>query len=151
MSNRANMLEAALASEIPDSRGWPRTAVGGSLLLEAPSPLGDRRIEIELRPDGDVDVRFHHRAFGGGSAEAHWPIPPAREVEVLRELARFAADLVTERIVVAFRRGWSGGRDFLTAAEVSPERRRGLNRVISSRGTYDWDAASADDTSRPAV
>ena len=150
MSNRASLLEAALASEIPDSRGWARAAVGGSFLLEAPSPLEDRRIEIELRPDGDVDVRFHHRAIGGGSAEAHWPIPPERESEVLHEVARFVADLVAERAVVGFRRGWSGGREFLTAAEVSPERRRGLTRVISSRGTYDWDAAAAD-PSRPAV
>ena len=144
-AERASLLERALDAEIPDSRTWAREAVAGSWCVALPSPVAPdvRRLEIELRPDGDVDVRFHHGLAGRGAAEAHCLVDDGREAEVFREVARFVADLLAERVALAFRGGWfRGGREFIPTTELTPERRRPLEHVVSWRGTYDWSAAS---------
>ncbi len=104
---------------------------------------------MELRPEGDVDVRLEydapHPATGRGPAEAHFLIATegaAGDADALAAVARFVADLLAERFVLALRSGWfRGGREFLAPAELTPERRRGFDRVVSWRGAYDEPAA----------
>jgi hypothetical protein len=142
-TDRATILERLLTAEIPESRSWTRGASAGGWWTEVPSPAapGERRLEVELRQDGDVDVRFHYSAKSRGPAEAHYPVVDGHEAEVLRHVARFVADLLAERLVLAFRRGWfRGGREFIPPAELTPEHKRQLECVISWRGTYDWPA-----------
>jgi hypothetical protein len=140
-AERASLLDRALADEIPESHAWTREALAGSWRVVLPSTVApsERRLEIELRPDGDVDVRFHYSRASRGPAEAHGPVDAGREAEVFREVARFVADLLAERVVLAFRRGWfRGGREFIPTTELTPERRRRLAQVVSWRGTHDW-------------
>lgn len=69
----------------------------------------------------------------------HLPEGEEEEAEALEDTARFVADLVEERLVLAYRRGWlTGGSEFIEPTELTPERRRRLEWVASWRGTYDW-------------
>ncbi len=159
---RAAARAPALAALVPESRGGARDrgADGwctGSTAAPAPALAGARRLAVELRPDGDVDVRLHygapHPATGRGPAEAHFLVASdgaAGEADALAAAARFVADLLAERLVLALRRGWlRGGREFLAPAELTPERRRRVDRVVSWRGAYDWPAARPDDPPHP--
>ncbi len=161
---RAAALAHALAALVPESRSWEqdRGADGWctwSTDAPTPAPAGARRLEVELRPDGDVDVRLHygvpHPATGRGPAEAHFLVSAegeGGEADALAAVARFVADLLAERLVLALRSGWfRGGREFLAAAELTPERRRRFDRVVSWRGAYDSPAAPDGDPPRPAA
>ena len=143
LSERALLLESALAEALPASRAWTRNAGGGTWWVEVSSPTATdgRRLTVELRPDGDVDVRFYvgPSGIGRGPYEAQWPVPEDQEPEVMAAVARFVAALVDERLVLAHRRAWlGGGREFVEPGELTPARRRRLDWVASWRGTYDW-------------
>jgi hypothetical protein len=160
--DRAVALAHALAAAVPASRGWARDGAPDdgctwSTLAPSLAPRGARRLDVELRPDGDVDVRLYyaapHPATGRGPAEAHFLVDADGEAgaaDALAAVARFVADLLAERLVLGLRRGWfRGGREFLALGELTAARRRTFDRVVSWRGSYDWSAARDGDPPRP--
>ncbi len=105
--------------------------------MPAPVEPEARRLEIELRADGDVDVRFHLPERKGGPFEAHfvvWENPDEGMVAV----AGFVADLIEERLILGWDRSFfRGGRVFFAPEELEPRRRK-LSWTASWRATYDW-------------
>ena len=53
--------------------------------------------------------------------------------------AQFVADLIAERLVLAYKKGvLSGGREFPRPGDLTHKARRGFAWVTSWQGTYDW-------------
>ena len=141
-AQHASLLERALIDAIPESHAWQRYDAQGEWCVEKASSLADgRKLQIAVRRDGDVEVRIYVGPVGVGRApyEAHFPVPEGEEPQVLAEVARFVADWYAERLVLVYRRGWlRAGRDFVSASDLTPNRRRRLRWTASWRGTNDW-------------
>jgi hypothetical protein len=154
-ADRAALLCQLLTRRIPESSAWQqnRSSVTGpagedweSFLIEAPSlaHLGEQRLELEVRPDGDIDVRCHVGAARPSPVEAHFVVEDGSEAETLDEVARFVTDVLAEQIVVVARPGIFGaGLEFLPVAELTPDRRERSVCIVSWRGTYDRRSRSA--------
>jgi len=65
-------------------------------------------------------------------------MPDESDSDTLAEWATFVDDLLNERVVLAMRRGWLGGREFLPVEELTPARREKFLWIASWRGTYDY-------------
>jgi hypothetical protein len=144
-----SIFERALSAALPESRnwerGWTHRPDGASWWVETSSPAAPdgRKLGIYISAAGDVTVSFFvgPTGVGRGPYEGQLALPEGeeKEVEALEDTARFVAELVEERLVLAYRRGWvTGGREFIAPTALTPERRRSLEWVASWRGTYDW-------------
>jgi hypothetical protein len=144
-----SIFERALSEALPEShnweRGWTHQPDGKSWWLETSSQAAPdgRKLGIYISAAGDVTVSFFVGPTGVGRGPYGGQLAPPEgeeeEAEALEDTARFVADLVEERLVLAERQGWlTGGTEFIEPTELTPERRRNLEWVASWRGTYDW-------------
>ena len=137
-----SLFERALAQALPESRAWKRdwSRYGWSIETSSTTAPDGRNLAVAI--DGhELTVYFYvgPTGVGRGPYEANDTVPDEGKAEVLEEWARFVADLVEERLVLVYRRGWlKGGRDFIEPTELTPELRQRLEWVASWRGTYDW-------------
>jgi hypothetical protein len=145
---RWRSLVAALATVVPESRDWARVpptessddGLAGEGWLEVASSTrpGEQSLIVRLRSDGDLQVEYHVATRRGSPFEALFVVPPGEESAVSAAVARFVADLVNERLVLAYVRELvGGGRQFLTAEQVALVPTRRLGWATSWRGSHD--------------
>src|SRR5581483_3074018 len=89
-----------------------------------------RRIEIQFRSDGDVDVAFFLEQVRGSPFEQHLLVAGEPIEEAALGIATFANDIVAERLVLVWK-GFPAGRRFVPPADALDAR-----WVASWLGTY---------------
>ena len=125
---------AAVAASIATPRN-------DTVTIADPSGHSDRVIEVRIRDDSDVEVKFFVPGKPSSPFEQVFSGPTPEAEMVLREALSFVADLIADRIVLAWdSRLLRGGRRFLNASDLKPESLRHLAWVVSWRGTHDWNA-----------
>jgi hypothetical protein len=96
---------------------------------------------ILLRHDGDIQVEYHIANKKGTPFEALFPLSKGQEAEVIENVSAFVADLLSERLVLAYAKSWlKGGRRFLVAPNITESERHTLRWITSWFGTYDWES-----------
>lgn len=114
------------------NREWSETR--DLLRLQSPATRPGRHLEIQFRPDGDVDVAYFLDGVKGTPFEQHFTVCGEPVDQAAIAIVRFADDLTCERLVLVWAKGLSGGRRFVPLAET-----RSARWVSSWRGTYDRD------------
>ena len=147
--DRARLLDEALAKVVPESPRWVRgtSAVipGASFKpqcwIEITSPVQpeSQRLVALLRHDGDIQVEYHIATKSGSPFEVLFPLPENQEAEVIEQVSLFVADLLAERLVLAYRKSlFNGGRCFLDPKSITESGHKGYRWIVSWLGTYDW-------------
>lgn len=155
--DRIRLLDDALAREVPDSRERARerslTDSGSSRQLEYwiefPSLLRPtaQRLVVLLRRDGDMQVEYHIADKVGSPFEMLFDVRDGQERSAIEEVSRFVADLLAERLVLAYAKGlFKGGSYFLPPESLTDQHR--FSWITSWLGTFDW-AATSDQLSNP--
>lgn len=117
------------------------TARNDTITFADPSGDSDRRIELRIRADSDLEVAFVVPTRAGSPFEQVFSGPPPEADVVLREALCFVRDLLVERTVLAWdARSLRGGRRFLKTGDLNREALRQFAWVVSWRGTHDWNA-----------
>jgi hypothetical protein len=144
--DRLHLLDEALARAVPESRAWARRAwpeteaIPTEYSIDVPSPLRAeaQHLTILLRHDGDIQVEYHIAGERGSPFEALFIIDD-QATDAIDEVARFVAELLSEKAILAYAKGfWRGGRRFLAPSVLTESARRELLWTTSWRGTYDW-------------
>ena len=144
--DRMRLLDEALALAMPESRGWARGRQMANtdnsehwIVVRSPARPVARRLRIVLRHDGDIQVEFHIEGKPGSPFEALFVLQAGHEEEAIEHASRFVADIVTERLVLAYAKGvLKGGRRFLAPGLAESDRRH-LKWSSSWLGTNDWE------------
>ncbi len=130
-SRIVNMLRERVHNALATDREW---SVGDdALCLHSPATHPPRRIEIQFRSDGDVDVAFFLEQVRGSPFEQHLLVAGEPIEEAALGIATFANDIVAERLVLVWK-GFPAGRRFVPPADALDAR-----WVASWLGTYDRD------------
>lgn len=109
-------------------------------IAPASGPTG-LRLEVRVRSTADLEVAFVVPSKTGSPFEQVFVGPPEEEDAVVEEVVGFVADLVAERMVLAWDARWfRGGRRFLRIDELTPDALRHLAWVISWGRSHDWNA-----------
>ena len=141
---KKRLLDEALARTIPQSREWVRqqenTGDSGYWVeVQAPAQPIARHLTIVLRHDGDIQIEYHLAGKPSSPFEYLISLEPGHEEQAIEVASRFVADLVTERLVLAYAKGiLKGGRRFL-APDLAHSDRGRLGWISSWLGTYDWE------------
>jgi hypothetical protein len=144
--DRKRLLDEVLARAIPESREWARGLSPSDIgefqyWVEVRSPARPtvQRLNILLRHDGDIQVEYHIAEKSGSPFELLFVPEAGKEEEAIKQASRFVADLLAERLVLAYGKGaFRGGRRFLIPA-LAEANRRHLKWSTSWLGTYDWE------------
>ena len=145
--HRLHLLDEALALAVPESRAWARRAwpeneaFPTEYSIDVPSPLRPeaQHLTILLRHDGDIQVEYQIAGERGSPFEALFVINDDQAADAIDEVARFVADLLSEKGILAYAKGfWRGGRRFLAPSILTDSARPELLWTTSWRGTYDW-------------
>jgi hypothetical protein len=139
------LLDEALARAIPESREWGRgQSPAGTddfeYWVEARSPARPtvQRLRILLRHDGDIQVEYHIAEKSGSPFELLFVLEAGHEKEAIKQASLFVADVLAERVVLAYGKGlFKGGRRFLIPA-LAEANRHHLKWSTSWLGTHDW-------------
>ncbi len=110
-------------------------------LFRVSSPVRpqDQWLVVQLRHDGDIQVEYHIANEPGSPFESLFILPAGEEKDAIEEVSHFVAGLLTERIVLAMRKGFlRGGRDFIASNSLAELDRRSFSGVTSWLGTFDW-------------
>lgn len=92
-----------------------------------------------LRWGGDIQVEYHICDKPGSPFEALFPVPKGEEAEVIEAVSVFVADLLAERPVLGYEKGFfKGGRRFDTPGPLTESRRCKFRWTTSWLGTFDW-------------
>jgi hypothetical protein len=144
------LIDDALARRIPESKGWKRenfpvtsdSRRQSEYSIEIQSPLKPavQRLNVLLRHDGDIQVEYHIANKRGSPFELLVGLPEGEEAPAIEEVSLFVADLLAERLVLAYAKGlFSGGRRFIKPGSLLMESdRRGFSWITSWLGTFDW-------------
>lgn len=96
----------------------------------------EQRLIVRPRGDGDIQVEYHDAGKRGSPFEML--LLGDGEAECAEVAARFVADLISERVVLAYERSLlTGGRRFLRPEKLNREGPAIFAWVTSWRGTYD--------------
>jgi hypothetical protein len=109
--------------------------------IEVRSPLKPavQRLNIVLRHDGDIQIEYHIADKRGGPFEMLILLAEGQEAAAIEEASLFVADLLAERIVLAYAKGlFRGGRRFLKPGSLTESDRRSFSWITSWLGTFDW-------------
>ena len=147
--DRMRLIDDALARSVPESNGWtrerspatPRFRGESEYRIEIRSPLGPavRRLNILLRHDGDIQVEYHVVDKRGSPFETHIVLPEGQEAAAIEDVSLFVADLLAERLVLAYAKSlFRGGRRFVKPGSLTDSDRRSLSWITSWLGTFDW-------------
>jgi hypothetical protein len=148
-ADRVHLLDDAIARAVPGSRAWfrgqPPASSGfigeSDYRIEVQSPLrpATQRLVVYLRHDGDIQVEYHIADKRGTPFETLFVLSPGHEATAIEEVSRFVADLLAERLVLAYAKGiLRGGRRFLRPGSLTKSDRRKLKWITSWLGTFDW-------------
>lgn len=126
------------------------SAVGNSCVTSATDACltvyrpadSSRQLTIHFRDDGDIDVAFALQGVKGSPFEQHFIVHREASSTAAAAIVHFVSDLVAERIVLAYVRGWKGGRKFIAPqdhaafarAEWTASWLRTYDRNIPTRG-----------------
>lgn len=149
--DRIRLVNEALAREAPDSNRWargnsPATSDfrGQSLYwIEVRSPLRPavQRLNILLRHDGDIQVEYHIGGKRGSPFEMLFVLEEGQESAGIEGVARFVADVLAERLALAYSQSlFKGGRRFFKPGSLTESHRHSLSWITSWLGTFDWPA-----------
>ena len=149
--DRVRHLNEALARAVPKSLEWIRRTSASipapasesvySIEIQSPVRPESQRLVILLRQDGDIQVEYHIANKKGTPFEVLFPLCEGQEGEVIENVSAFVADLLSERLVLAYAKRWlKGGRRFLVAQNITESERRTLRWITSWLGTYDWES-----------
>ena len=151
---RRRLLETVLAHAIPDSKNWKRelTSTPGfpeneSYWMEVHSPNRptEQSLVVMLRPDGNIQVEYHIASEPGSPFESFFILPPGSEPDAIEQISRFVAELLTEKVVLTWRKGFfRGGRYFIPIDLLTKYERSKLRWITSWLGTFDWRAKKGD-------
>jgi hypothetical protein len=133
-SRIVNMLRERVHKALAADREW--SVSDDALCLHSLATHPPRRIEIQFRPDGDVDVAFFLEQVRGSPFEQHLLVAGEPIDEAAVGIATFANDIVAERLVLVWK-GFPAGRRFIQPADALDAR-----WVASWLGTYDRDLPS---------
>ena len=144
--DRIRLLDDALLRAIPESGAWARgeaQRVSGisQYWIEVRSPLrpSAQRLNILLRHEGEIQIEYHFTLKSGSPFEMLVPLAAGRELAGIEEAALLVADLLAERVVLAFAKGlFRGGRRFLNPCALTEDARSELSWITSWLGTFDW-------------
>jgi hypothetical protein len=139
------LLDEALARAIPESREWGRgQSPAGTgdfeywVEVRSPARPTVQRLRILLRHDGDIQVEYHIAEKSGSPFELLFVLEAGHEKEAIKQASLFVADVLAERVVLAYGKGlFKGGRRFLIPP-LAEANRRHLKWSTSWLGTYDW-------------
>jgi hypothetical protein len=137
---RARLLDEALSRV---SVAWRRETFDRpvELLMEVMSPTrpDQQRLAVLLRRDGDIQIEYHVAGKRGSPFELL--LGPCDEYEkCVAEAARIVADLLAERLLLAYDRGFfKSGNRFVEPSEVTPEVRDHLKWSTSWHGSHDFE------------
>jgi len=140
-----HLLDQALARAIPDSRGWTRRQTPADshefeywVEVRSPTRPTVQCLRILLRHDGDIQVEYHDAQKSGSPFELLFMLEAGHEEEAIKRASLFVADVLAERVVLAYGKGlFQGGRRFLIPA-LAEANRHHLKWTTSWLGTYDW-------------
>jgi hypothetical protein len=110
-----------------------------SYRIEVRSPLRPlvQRLNILLRPDGDIQVEYHVSDKRGSPFETLIVLADGQEAAAIEEASGVVADLLAERLVLAQSEGpFRGDIRFLKPSSLQDRRR--LSWITSWLGTFDW-------------
>jgi hypothetical protein len=139
-------LALSIETNLPKDQHWCRedycapgdSDQGTAFFLESEASNPPRRLEIELRSDGDVDVRFHLTGISGSPFEAHFIVYDQDVSDAQDAVTGFVQKIIDERLVCAQRKGFFTGRDgFISAADLEQQGRSNFKFVASWTGTFD--------------
>jgi hypothetical protein len=117
----------------PDSSGQETSFVADSFALTPP-----RKLEINLRPDGDVDIRFHLVGVPGSPFEAHFIVHDQDVSDAQDALISFVEDIISERRLFARRKGFiRGGNEFITPDDLAQQPANEFKLLASWMGAFD--------------
>jgi len=137
---RAHLLDEALSKiSVP----WRRESFAEplELLMEVVSPTrpDQQRLVVLLRRDGDIQVEYHVAGKRGSPFELLLGACDEYE-QCVAEAARIVADLIAERLVLAYDGSfWKGGRRFLKPSEGTTEIRNDLKWITSWQASHDFE------------
>jgi len=142
---RKRLLDETLADVISESGEWtrgqsPAGRDASEYWVEVQSPVRPtvQHLRILLRHDGDIQVEYHVAGKSGSPFELLFLLEAGHEEEEVKRASQFVADVLAERLVLAYRRGiFKRGRQFLLPAQAEACRRH-LKWSTSWLGTYDW-------------
>lgn len=109
--------------------------------IEVRSPLrpAAQRLNILLRHDGDIQVEYHIRGKRGSPFEMLFVIAEGQEAVGIEGMARFVADVLSERLLLAYAQSlFKGGRRFFKPDSLAEFDRRSFSWITSWLGTFDW-------------
>lgn len=141
------LLDDALEHLIPGSRIWerkryppaPRVHGETTYCIQLPSPVrrNGQSLVIQLRHDGDVQVEYHIDENRRNSFETFFILPMGEEEQVIRTIAQFVADILTERIVLLRFKSSFGKTRFVERSSVTESDLQGVRWITSWLGTFD--------------
>ena len=143
------LIDDALARKNPESGGWtresfpatsdPRRESEYSIEVRSPLKPAVQRLHILLRPDGDIQVEYHIANKRGSPFEMLIALPEGQEAAAIEGASIFVADLLAERLVLAYAKGlFSGGSRFIEPGLLRESDRRSFSWITSWLGTFDW-------------
>src|SRR5579871_5566761 len=144
--DRIRLLDDALLRAIPESGAWARgeaQRVSGisQYWIEVRSPLrpSTQHLNILLRHDGEIQIEYHFTVKSGSPFEMLIRLAPGKELAGIEEAAHFVADLLAERVVLAYTKGlFRAGRRFLNPCALTESTRRDLSWITSWQGNFDY-------------
>ena len=139
------LLDEALARAIPESREWRRgQSPAGTgdfeywVEVRSPARPTVQHLRILLRYDGDIQVEYHIAEKSVSPFELLFVLEAGHEKEAIKQASLFVADVLAERVVLAYGKGlFKGGRRFLIPP-LAEANRRHLKWTTSWLGTHDW-------------
>jgi hypothetical protein len=133
-------LAKAIEASLPNGLVWHREDLeyDTSFIVKSEGITPRRKLEIGLRSDGDVDIRFHLDGITGSPFEAHFIVHDQNLTDATDALMSFVEDLLKEQLVLSVRGGFfRAGSQFITPDDLSQSRENEFKVVASWSGTFD--------------